>query len=83
MNMRLFKKDLKSRGLSVRSLLAFFEEVKRGEYVRKDYCATQQVQVSPSSNAFIYKSELDFISRCILDYKNRRNRQTLWSAYSR
>ena len=68
--MRLFKKDLKSRGLSVRSLLAFFEEVKRGEYVRKGNCATQQVQVSPSSNAFIYKSELDFISRCILDYKN-------------
>lgn len=69
MNMRLFKKDLSSRGLSIKRLLAFFEDVKRGEYVRKDYFATQQIQGNPSSNAFIYKSELDFISRCILDYK--------------
>ena len=70
MNMRLFKKELKSRGLSFRSLLAFFEEVKKGQYIRKDYHVTHQVQGRPSSNAFIYKSELDFISRCILDYKN-------------
>lgn len=70
MNMRLFKKELKSRGLSLRSLLAFFEDVKKGQYVRKDYHVTHQVQDRPSSNAFIYKSELDFISRCILDYKN-------------
>ena len=68
--MRLFKKELKSRGLSLRSLLAFFEDVKKGQYVRKDYHVTHQVQDRPSSNAFIYKSELDFISRCILDYKN-------------
>ena len=70
MNMRLFKKELKSRGLSFRSLLAFFEEVKKGHYIRKDYHVTHQVQGRPSSNAFIYKSELDFISRSILDYKN-------------
>lgn len=68
--MRIFKKDLKSRGLSLRKLLAFFEEVKKGQYVRKDNGVTQQVQYRPSSNAFIYRSELDFISRCILDYKN-------------
>lgn len=70
MNMRLFKKDLKSRGLSLRGLLAFFEEVKKGKYVREDNNVAQQVRGYPSSNAFIYKSELDFISRCILDYKN-------------
>ena len=70
MNMRFFKKELKYRGLSIKSLLTFWEDVKRGEYVRKDDCAIQHVQGYPSANAFIYKSEFDFISRCILDYKD-------------
>lgn len=70
MNMRLFKKELKSRGLTLKGLFALFEDVKKGEYIRKDSYATPQMQGSPSSNAYIYKSELDFISRCILDYKN-------------
>ena len=70
MNMRIFKKGLKSRGLSLKKILAFYEDFIRGEYVRKDYHTIQHVQGGPSSNAFIYKSELDFISRCILDYKN-------------
>ena len=70
MNIRLFKKELKSRGLTMRKLLALFEDVKKGKYVRIDNRASLLVHGSPSSNAFIYKSELDFISRCILDYKN-------------
>lgn len=68
--MRFFKKELKNRGLSIKSLLAFWEDFKMGEYVRKDNCDVQHMQGHPSANAFIYKSELDFISRCILDYKD-------------
>ena len=70
MKIRLFKKELKSIGLSLNGLLDFFEDVKKGEYVKKDDHSTQRVLDRPSPNAFIYKSELDFISRCILDYKN-------------
>ncbi len=70
MNIRNLKRELKSRGLSIKSLLDFFEDVKRGEYVRKDNRVTLKAQGRPSSNALIYRSELDFISRCILDYKN-------------
>lgn len=66
--MRLFKKDLKSRGLSIKALISFFEDVKKGIYVKKD--KSEALQGSPSKVAYIYKSELDFISRCILDYKN-------------
>ena len=66
--MRLFKKDLKSRGLSIKALISFFEDVKKGIYVKMDYSETQAS--SPSKTAYIFKSELDFISRCILDYKN-------------
>lgn len=48
--------------------MSFFEDVKKGIYVKKDYSETQSG--SPSKIAYIYKSKLDFISRCILDYKN-------------
>ena len=68
MNMRLFKKDLKSKGLTIKSLLAFFDEFKKGAYMKKENIAL--FCKSPSPNAYIYKSELDFISKCILDYKN-------------
>lgn len=71
MNKRHFKKkELKNRDLSLKKLLALFNEVKRGEYVRKGNCDTKIAQGSPSSKVIVYKSELDFISRCILDYKN-------------
>lgn len=66
--MRLFKKDLKSRGLSIKELISFFEDVKKGNYVYKDNFIDRQDW--PSKTAYIYKSELDYISRCILDYKN-------------
>lgn len=68
MNIRHFKKDLKSRGLSFKALISFFEDVKKGLYVKLDDITMQQS--SPSKTAYIYKSELDFISKCILDYKN-------------
>ena len=68
MNMRLFKKDLKYRGLSIKTLISFFEDVKKGLYVKKDYIVPSKI--APSKTAYIYKSELDFISRCILDYNN-------------
>ena len=68
MNIRLFKKDLQHRGLTIKALISFYEDVKKGLYVKKDYIAPRQV--SPSETAYIYKSELDFISKCILDYKN-------------
>ncbi len=67
MNIRSLKKELKQKGLTIRGLISFWSEVKSGKYIPKEdrmnFC-------SPSNIAYIYRSELDYISRCILDYKS-------------
>lgn len=68
MSFRIIIKKLKKRGYSLKALVSLYEEVQKGIYIRKDTFGTQNE--NPSMTAYIYKSEFDYISRCILDYKN-------------
>lgn len=63
----MLKKELKQKGLTIRSLVSFWSDVQLGKYVKlKD----ENRLCNPSNIAYIYKSELHYISRCILDYKD-------------
>ena len=68
MKIRELKKQLKKRGLTFSTLLSFWDEVQKKKITPNDI-SSKLVPSSPSTRAFIYKSELDYISRCILDYK--------------
>ena len=68
MNVRLLKKQLKQKGLSLKGLYALWDEVQNGNIIKMS--SDDATSSHPSQRAFIFKSELDYISRCILDYKN-------------
>ena len=67
MNIRTFKKELKLKGLTIQSLVSFWSDVQSGKYVKLQDGISL---CTPSSIAYIYRSELEYVSRCILDYKN-------------
>ena len=67
MNIKKLKKELKQKGLTIQSLISLWSDVQLGKY---KYQEDGISLCTPSSIAFIYRSELDYISRCILDYKN-------------
>lgn len=69
MKIRLLKKQLKERGLTISSLLKFWDDA-HGERHKNKNVYLPSTTCIPSSQVFIFKSELDYISRCILDYKN-------------
>lgn len=67
MKVRSLVKYLKFHGITTKDLKKFLYDI----HTEKEGAVPPMSQQGlPSSIAYIYKSELDFISRCILDYKN-------------
>lgn len=68
MKIRILKKQLKRRGLTINSLVHFWDEAQTE--LSNKRALHHEAPSAPSTHAYIYRSELDYISRCILDYKN-------------
>ena len=67
MNIRELKKELKQKGLNIKSLLNMWDEIQQGKYLSSQPSGGFAF---PSNKAYIYKSEMEYISRWILDYKD-------------
>lgn len=67
MNIRKLKKELKRKGMTIRDLVSFWSDIQFGKYIMPNNGTGNSV---PSNKAFIYKSEMEHISRWILDYKS-------------
>ena len=67
MNVRALKKELRIKGLTIQDLISLWSDIQLGKYIKQN---DVKKIIAPSSKAYIYKSEMEYISRWILDYKN-------------